>query len=169
MQRSTAQPIDVDSQRTRTAFEESDLVSRSVRSVPCEHQENTAAPQQRHPQSGTTTQVTTVSTDQLCLTNARLVLRGEVISGSIQIADGKITAVDSGTSTVGEDLQQDYLLPGLVELHTDHIESHFAPRPGVRWSCAPSTYCTCDAKSPHRMLWPSLRSSTKTIGCAWRR
>jgi len=134
MQRSTAQPIDVDSQRTRTAFEESDLVSRSVRSVPCEHQENTAAPQQRHPQSGTTTQVTTVSTDQLCLTNARLVLRGEVISGSIQIADGKITAVDSGTSTVGEDLQQDYLLPGLVELHTDHIESHFAPRPGVRWN-----------------------------------
>src|SRR5690606_6358778 len=28
----------------------------------------------------------------------------------------------------------DYLIPGLVELHTDHLESHFTPRPGVRWN-----------------------------------
>ena len=74
------------------------------------------------------------SSAQMSLTNARLVLRGEIVSGSIQIADGKITSVDSGPSVVGEDLQQDFLLPGLVELHTDHIESHFAPRPGVRWN-----------------------------------
>ena len=25
-------------------------------------------------------------------------------------------------------------MPGLVELHTDHLESHYAPRPGVRWN-----------------------------------
>ena len=62
---------------------------------------------------------------ELSLSNARLVLRGEVVSGSIHIADGKIQSVDSGPSAVGEDLQQDYLLPGLIELHTDHIESHF--------------------------------------------
>ena len=34
----------------------------------------------------------------------------------------------------GEDLEGDYLLPGLVELHTDHMEGHYAPRPGVRWN-----------------------------------
>lgn len=71
---------------------------------------------------------------ELLLSNAKLVLRGEVISGSIKVVDGKIAAVDSGPSSAGEDLQQDFLLPGLVELHTDHIESHFAPRPGVRWN-----------------------------------
>jgi len=31
------------------------------------------------------------------------------------------------------DMEGDYLIPGLVELHTDHLEGHYAPRPGVRW------------------------------------
>ena len=31
------------------------------------------------------------------------------------------------------DLDGDTLVPGLVELHTDHVETHFTPRPGVRW------------------------------------
>ena len=30
------------------------------------------------------------------------------------------------------DLEGDYLVPGLVELHTDNMEKHFAPRPGVQ-------------------------------------
>ena len=33
----------------------------------------------------------------------------------------------------GEDLAGDLLLPGLVELHTDHIEAHYVPRPKVHW------------------------------------
>jgi alpha-D-ribose 1-methylphosphonate 5-triphosphate diphosphatase len=69
-----------------------------------------------------------------CLSNARLVLPGEIVSGSVEIVDGTITAIDHGTTAAGDDLQQDYLVPGLVELHTDHLESHFAPRPGVRWN-----------------------------------
>ena len=28
----------------------------------------------------------------------------------------------------------DYIIPGLVELHTDHLEGHYAPRPKVRWN-----------------------------------
>jgi alpha-D-ribose 1-methylphosphonate 5-triphosphate diphosphatase PhnM len=35
---------------------------------------------------------------------------------------------------VAEDWGGDYLLPGLVELHTDNIEKHLAPRPGVLWN-----------------------------------
>ena len=32
-----------------------------------------------------------------------------------------------------EDLAGDLLLPGLVELHTDHLEAHYMPRPKVYW------------------------------------
>ncbi|MDR3177080.1 MAG: alpha-D-ribose 1-methylphosphonate 5-triphosphate diphosphatase [Desulfovibrio sp.] len=31
------------------------------------------------------------------------------------------------------DLEGDYLIPGLVELHTDNLEKHFIPRTGVNW------------------------------------
>ncbi len=33
----------------------------------------------------------------------------------------------------GLDLEGDYLIPGLVELHTDNLEKHFIPRTGVSW------------------------------------
>lgn len=66
--------------------------------------------------------------------NARIVLADEVIEGSIRIADGRIAAVDAGPSAVGEDFDGDYLIPGLVELHTDHLEGHYRPRPGVFWN-----------------------------------
>ncbi len=65
--------------------------------------------------------------------NARIVLRHEIIHGSLLVRDGEIAAIDPGPSRLGEDLQGDYLLPGLVELHTDHLEAHYSPRPGVRW------------------------------------
>lgn len=66
--------------------------------------------------------------------NARIVLSGEVIDGSLMVRNGNIVAFDSGpTSVPGEDMDGDYLLPGLVELHTDHLEQHYHPRPGVTW------------------------------------
>jgi alpha-D-ribose 1-methylphosphonate 5-triphosphate diphosphatase len=67
------------------------------------------------------------------LTNARIVLPDDVAFGSVLIRNGVIADV-GGPSAFGEDLEGDYLLPGLVELHTDHLESHFAPRPLVRWN-----------------------------------
>ncbi len=66
-------------------------------------------------------------------TNARIVLADEVITGSVSIENGQITAIDSGAARAGEDLGGDYLIPGLVELHTDHLENHYRPRPGVFW------------------------------------
>ncbi len=66
--------------------------------------------------------------------NARLVLRDEVVHGSLALRDGRIAAVASGASALGEDFGGDLLLPGLVELHTDHIEGHYLPRPKVRWN-----------------------------------
>ncbi|OLP62196.1 phosphonate metabolism protein PhnM [Xaviernesmea oryzae] len=73
-------------------------------------------------------------TSELVLTNARIVLEDRVMTGAVQIRDGKITDVSEGHASTGENMDGDYLVPGLVELHTDHLESHYSPRPGVRWS-----------------------------------
>jgi alpha-D-ribose 1-methylphosphonate 5-triphosphate diphosphatase len=70
----------------------------------------------------------------MTLKNARVVLDDEIVSGSVTIRDGVIIDVDTGSSDVGDDMEGDYLIPGLVELHTDHLESHYAPRPGVVWN-----------------------------------
>jgi len=72
---------------------------------------------------------------ELVLDNARVVLAGEVIEGHVVVAGNLIAAVDSGHGRVPGrvDLEGDYLLPGLVELHTDNLENHVQPRPGVDW------------------------------------
>jgi alpha-D-ribose 1-methylphosphonate 5-triphosphate diphosphatase len=66
--------------------------------------------------------------------NARIVLGDELVHGSLAIRDGRIADITSGPSAAGEDLGGDLLIPGLVELHTDHIEGHYLPRPKVRWN-----------------------------------
>lgn len=67
------------------------------------------------------------------LTNARIVLEDDILNGSVLIRDGRIADITEGPTQSGEDFEGDYLIPGLVELHTDHLESHYSPRPGVRW------------------------------------
>ena len=67
------------------------------------------------------------------LTNARIVLEDEILMGTVVARDGVIVDIDTGKSEHGEDMEGDYVLPGLIELHTDHLEGHYAPRPGVRW------------------------------------
>jgi alpha-D-ribose 1-methylphosphonate 5-triphosphate diphosphatase len=76
----------------------------------------------------------------LVIGNARLVMAGEIISGSVRIRAGMIEQIDSGTTDVSEmvNLQGDLLLPGLVELHTDNFERHLMPRPKVRWPELPA-------------------------------
>ncbi|MEP9397724.1 alpha-D-ribose 1-methylphosphonate 5-triphosphate diphosphatase [Mesorhizobium sp. KR2-14] len=73
-------------------------------------------------------------TTETTLTNARIVLADEIVDGSVLIRDGKIADVSSGATRAGEDLEGDFLIPGLVELHTDHLEGHYSPRPKVRWN-----------------------------------
>ena len=72
--------------------------------------------------------------NEIVLKNARIVLADEIVSGSILIRDGKITAIDQGSVNGGDDMDGDYVIPGLIELHTDQLESHYAPRPKVRWN-----------------------------------
>ena len=69
-----------------------------------------------------------------CCTNARLVTPDGVVHGSLRAGHGLITEIDSPTAVPEAlDFGDDYLLPGLVEIHTDNIEKHFLPRSGVRW------------------------------------
>ncbi|MEM5472318.1 alpha-D-ribose 1-methylphosphonate 5-triphosphate diphosphatase [Hoeflea sp. AS60] len=73
-------------------------------------------------------------TTETILTNARLVLEDRIVSGSLVVRDGVIAEVAEGNSATGVDMEGDYIIPGLVELHTDHLEAHYSPRPGVRWN-----------------------------------
>lgn len=72
--------------------------------------------------------------NETVLKNARIVLRDEIVNGSILMRDGKIAAIDHGNPSSGEDMDGDYVIPGLIELHTDQLETHYAPRPKVRWN-----------------------------------
>jgi alpha-D-ribose 1-methylphosphonate 5-triphosphate diphosphatase len=71
----------------------------------------------------------------LVLANAQIVTRDDCFRGSVVVTNGRIAAVAAGTTRVAGaiDLDGDFLIPGLVELHTDGMERHFAPRPGVSW------------------------------------
>ena len=72
----------------------------------------------------------------LVLANARILLETETLTGSLVVRDGRIAAVDTGPAVPpgAEDCGGDYLAPGLVELHTDNLEGHLEPRPGVQAS-----------------------------------
>lgn len=67
-------------------------------------------------------------------TNARVVLGQEVLPrATVRVAGGRITGIDSGHSAQpgAIDIDGDWLLPGLVEVHTDNLERHVMPRPKV--------------------------------------
>ena len=71
-------------------------------------------------------------TQETVLSNARVVLSDRVIAGHVVIRDGLIADIGDGPAT-GIDCGQDYLCPGLIELHTDNLERHISPRPKVDW------------------------------------
>jgi alpha-D-ribose 1-methylphosphonate 5-triphosphate diphosphatase len=69
------------------------------------------------------------------LANARLVLPTEVIHGSLLIEDGVIRAIDPGPSrhSAAIDFDGDFLIPGVVDVHTDNLERQVQPRLNARW------------------------------------
>ncbi|PIY72877.1 MAG: phosphonate metabolism protein PhnM [Rhodobacterales bacterium CG_4_10_14_0_8_um_filter_70_9] len=72
---------------------------------------------------------------EMVIANARVVTAEQVFTGAVQIRDGLIADVSPGARTPpgAVDCEGDYLIPGLVELHTDNLERHLHPRPGVQW------------------------------------
>lgn len=72
----------------------------------------------------------------MLIKNARIVTPDEDFIGVVSIQDGLISDLAQGTTSAADaqDWQGDYLVPGLVELHTDNLEKHLSPRPGVMWN-----------------------------------
>ncbi len=67
-------------------------------------------------------------------TNYRLLLPDQELLGTLVVREGLIADIQPGITATGQDGGGDYLLPGLVELHTDNLERCLFPRPGVRWA-----------------------------------
>ncbi len=71
----------------------------------------------------------------LVLANAEVVAAEAVFRGRVTLMADRIAEVSEG-GAVPEgaiDCEGELLLPGLVDLHTDHCERHAVPRPGVHW------------------------------------
>ena len=79
-------------------------------------------------------------TDDLCLANARLVLADRVLTGRVTIENGMIVEICEGDAIPSGAIncKGDFILPGLVELHTDNLERHIEPRPSVHWPHRPA-------------------------------
>ncbi|MFC7053868.1 alpha-D-ribose 1-methylphosphonate 5-triphosphate diphosphatase [Hansschlegelia quercus] len=69
------------------------------------------------------------------LTNARLVLEDRVLDGTLTHEGGVIREIVAGRSHAAGaiDCEGDVVAAGLIEVHTDNLEKHFVPRPGVIW------------------------------------
>lgn len=63
--------------------------------------------------------------------NALLVLPHETRAGGLRVENGVIAALEADDT--GLDLEGDYLLPGLIDLHTDNLERQAQPRSNARW------------------------------------
>ena len=71
----------------------------------------------------------------MIINNVKLVLEDEVVNGSLEVQDGRISAFAESQSRLAEaiDGEGGWLLPGLIELHTDNLDKFFTPRPKVNW------------------------------------
>jgi len=69
------------------------------------------------------------------LTNAILVLPNETTPGTVLLRGGSIAEVQPGRSRLpgALDLEGDYLIAGIVDVHTDNLERQVQPRQNARW------------------------------------
>lgn len=95
--------------------------------------------------------------------NALVVTGDDMFHGYVAVEGGVIVEAGPGKAPErGEDMGGDYLLPGLVEIHTDNLEAHFMPRPKVLWQVdsAVQAYDGLIATSGITTVFDSLRVGT---------
>ena len=72
---------------------------------------------------------------------SQIVLRDRIVSGGVDVEDGRIAAVHAAPAQDGVaaiDLSGLILIPGIVDVHTDHVETHVHPRSTVQWQFLPA-------------------------------
>ena len=72
------------------------------------------------------------------LSNATLILPDALLPGTIVLRAGRIAEIQPGRSTAAgaHDMDGDYLMPGVVDVHTDNLERQVQPRSSARWPVA---------------------------------
>lgn len=106
-----------------------------------------------------------MDTENFAISNARIVLADRVVKGWVEVEDGRIAEIGEGALPgTSLDFEDDYLLPGLIELHTDHLEAHVEPRPKVHWDmkAAVLAYDAQIAASGITTVFDSLRVGALT-------
>lgn len=85
---------------------------------------------------------------EVILSNAHVVTRERAFRGSVVFDARGIRAIDDASSQLpgAQDCEGDLLLPGLIEMHTDNVEHHLEPRPGVEWPSSTAALLAHDAQ-----------------------
>jgi len=99
----------------------------------------------------------------VALSARRIVLADRETAGTVHVERGVIVGVDEGRfDPDAVDCGDDVLIPGLVELHTDHLEPHYTPRPKVTWKplSAVFAYDAQIAASGITTVFDSLRAGS---------
>ena len=107
------------------------------------------------------------SPTEFVLTNAKIVAADRIIEGWVAVAGGRIAEIGEGRGRGGGlDMAGDYIIPGLIELHTDHLEAHLLPRPKVRWDIMSAilAYDAQMAASGVTTVFDSLRVGAASAG-----
>lgn len=98
------------------------------------------------------------------LTNARIICPDREIQGSLVIDDDSIADIVPHDLSGGIDLNGAFLIPGIIDIHTDYLERELAPRPSAKiplelalhvmdlraLSCGLTTVCTAARISEER-------------------
>ncbi|GKW08092.1 hypothetical protein [Pectobacterium carotovorum] len=71
----------------------------------------------------------------MIINNVNMMRSREIIHGSLEVRNGVIHHISDRPSRHpgALDGEQAWLMPVLVELHTDNLDKCFTPRPGVNW------------------------------------
>jgi alpha-D-ribose 1-methylphosphonate 5-triphosphate diphosphatase len=73
--------------------------------------------------------------------NAEIITADNRFRGYVVVTDGVIEEIGQGKAPEKAfDLGGDFLMPGLVEMHTDHLEAHYLPRPKVEWDAMSAVF-----------------------------